>query len=527
MRTLPEISAIALVVCAGLVIASREDLSTPEITAVASPPADRSESANGERPHADRRIQTTGIPRGNGLVRIPDSRPGVLIITSASPAAPETSVRISQLDALVADAAAWQALAPLTIVSANTGAVARQPDRRTNRNDGKAEPSQTPEPSEIERTFFLHVTDGSLSDPRQYVAVHSRAIAEGKDVRVYLDRQRQVTSRLTRTAQQIIKTLEEGILPRANQEIGKWDDVDGDGKLSVLLTPWLEKLQGGRTSLKGFVRGSDFRPHYPRPFGNRSDVIYFNSELAADVNYLTLLAHEYWHILQCSYRLSIPESPLPMEADWINEGTAHLAEIRFGGGSENLEHRIVAWLNSPESAPLAVENYYSAGLWRDDGCRGATFLFFQWCEQQFGSELSLRLLTCPGTGERNLQQVTGLDFETLQTHWTVAMLEQARLAAESPQAAETETLFANAPVFRHVALDRLQIHAIESSGSSSEGNPSLELKLAPTATCYVRVVGGRWKIESEEDVSLRVTFVPDDSAQQFADSEPTGDSRLR
>lgn len=509
MRTLLKISAFALAVCAGLMIVSLPDLSTRESLVLGSSPPAQIETSHSSRSGSHLGIQTTRLATGGGGLKIP--QPGYLIITSCSPDAPRATIHISSPDSLIPDPVPWRELVPLTKKPSDRRLrLDDQPRRREARNAANAEDRGD---SESGRIFHLHVTDESLSDPRQYVPVHCRPIAEGKLVRVYLDRQRKLTRRIERSAQQIIQTLEEQIIPRANREIGPWDDVDGDGRLAVLLTPWLEKLQGGKTSLKGFVRGSDFQPHYPVPFGNRADLIYVNSEIAGDVNYLTLLAHEYWHVLQCSYRLSLPDSPLAMDEDWINEGTAHLAEIRFGGDSGNLAHRIECWLRSPESAPLVVENYYSAGLWRDDGCRGATFLFFHWCEQHFGSDLGLRLLTSPRTGVRNLKQVTGHDLELLQTHWTVSMLRQHRLTDRPSQSRGGETLLAATRGFEHVKLDRLRIHAI-----GQDAGADAQLELAPTATCYVRIEPGSWKIETEGSsaVPLRITFVPEQSGEPLA-----------
>lgn len=531
MRTYLEISALALVVCAGLWIASCGPLPTSDAKTLASPPASQSAPTNRSTAQDPREIQVANLPTGDGILRIPHTQPGYLIVTSASPESPTAEILISRFSPVPAARVSWQALPPLEI-SGNESAVKRQvsadddQDYRGSTLTVQSDVAATPHGltdetgdqrvglTEIKRTFFLHITDGSLSDPRQYAPVHSRSIAEGDHVRVYLDRQRTMTPRIEHAAQRIIETLEIQVIPRANREIGTWDDVDEDGKLSVLLTPWLEKLQGGKTSLKGFVRGSDFRSYYPKPFSNQADVIYLNSELSADVNYLTLLAHEYWHVLQCSYRLSMPEAPLPLEADWISEGTAHLAEIRFGGGAENLEHRIDAWLASPESAPLAVENYYAEGLWRHDGCRGATYLFFHWCEELCGRELSLRLLTAPNSGAENLQQATGVDFETLQTHWAVAMLDQCQPTDRIP-GYTGRVLLANTPVLQHIQQDRLRIRPVQVSG---EEEGPMQFNLAPTATCYLKVEPGDWKIETKETIPLRVTFVPDHPAEQFADS---------
>ncbi len=55
------------------------------------------------------------------------------------------------------------------------------------------------------------------------------------------------------------------VVPRIESQFGSLSDIDGDGSLAIVLTPWLSRLQGGHTSIGGMVRSSDYqrmcRPH--------------------------------------------------------------------------------------------------------------------------------------------------------------------------------------------------------------------------------------------------------------------------
>jgi hypothetical protein len=177
--------------------------------------------------------------------------------------------------------------------------------------------------------------------------------------------------------------------------------------------------------VNGFVRSGDFQSHTPIPFGNQADILYLNSAVRPGPELTALLAHEYSHAVCCSLRLAGGRHPVafPDEPDWLNEAIAHVAEGLHGAGWSNLDHRVQSFLDRPELAPLVVRDYYRAGLWRDPGCRGATFLFLQWCVHGQGEGL-LRELACdPRTGIEKLEALTGYSFSTLYRQWTIALHE--------------------------------------------------------------------------------------------------------
>lgn len=278
-----------------------------------------------------------------------------------------------------------------------------------------------------QRRFFLHVTADALEDERGYVPVEGILAGEGKHVRVYLDRQVSESDLAPGLIGEVIRLLDDEIIPRSRELLGVHTDVDGDGKLAVLVTAWLGKLCGGRTSLKGFVRANDFQDHVAAPFGNHADLVYLNSSVEPGRELQTLLAHEYTHAVCFSRRLAddAREAPLPAEEDWLNEAIAHVAENLHASNSDwsNLDWRIAAFLNSPQNSPLVVRDYYRAGLWRDPGCRGATYLFLRYCVDQSGEQLLRDLVDSPAVGKRNLERATGVAFAELFRRWTIALAQ--------------------------------------------------------------------------------------------------------
>lgn len=274
------------------------------------------------------------------------------------------------------------------------------------------------------REFFLHVTDGALDDTRSYARVRARKVGEGERVRVYLDAQQAHTEIAPQLVAEIISLMDDEIGPATEASLGTHRDVDGDGKLAILLTAWLGKLQGGQTSVNGFVRSSDFRDDVKAPFGNRSDVMYLNSAVRPGEQLRALLAHEYTHAVCFSRRLPAESTPngLPEEEDWLNEAIAHVAENLHDSGWSNLDYRVHQFLGETQRYPLVVRDYYRAGLWRDHGCRGATYLFLRWCVDHFGEDVLRDLMQNPVTGTKNLEWATGRRFSDMYRNWTVDLL---------------------------------------------------------------------------------------------------------
>ncbi len=161
------------------------------------------------------------------------------------------------------------------------------------------------------------------------------------------------------------------------------------------------------------------------PFGNHADVIYLNAALQPGPALKTLLAHEYTHAVCFSRRLAGTggSGALPVEEDWLNESIAHVAEKLHHGDWSNLDRRIAVFLASPQRTPLVVRDYYRAGLWRDPGCRGATFLFLQFCVDRFGERILSDLVNGPTAGRSNLERATKTRFAELLRHWAIALAE--------------------------------------------------------------------------------------------------------
>lgn len=338
------------------------------------------------------------------------------------------------------------------------------------------------------REVFLHVTDGDLDDPKQYARITTRNVACGDRVRVFLDQQL-ADGEVPRTRiEELVRMLEADVVPRIESQFGPLQDVDHDGRFAVVLTPWLSRLQGGRTSIGGMVRSSDFRSDVAAPLGNHGDMLFLNSALPGEAALRDLLSHEVAHAACISQRLPSRNGIMSEEEDWLSESLAHLAEP----GWSNLDHRLVAFLDDPSRYPLVVPDYYRAGLWRNPGCRGATALFTRWCVERHGPEFVRRLVESRKSGTDNLECATGQRFADLFRGWSISLATGQGLAKVQP------------------ALDRLGSEGLRPIVVNGNHNREQTLRVRGTAFTVVELPAA-----SSERRTLRI--VGDTSARwQFS-----------
>jgi hypothetical protein len=290
-----------------------------------------------------------------------------------------------------------------------------------------------PEPPRT-RNFFLFIKERDFYNPESYITVPGELQGVGRHCQVYVDRDLGERSRLQPTVDDIRHTFDEEVYPRACRTLGRALDVDRDGRFTILLTPWLGKLADGKVSLGGFVRGSDFFRDLAPPFGNRCDMMYLNADLQPGPTLRTILAHEYTHAVIFSehvFGVYQPQAQHQDEEGWLNEGLAHVVEDGHGYSWSNLDYRVSAFLSAPERYQLVVPDYFSAGLFRSHGHRGAAYLFLRWCCDCYGDDLLKQLIQTNLTGTSNLEAATHQRFADLFRQWTIALaLSGTRLADE-------------------------------------------------------------------------------------------------
>lgn len=274
-----------------------------------------------------------------------------------------------------------------------------------------------------ERTFHMLVRDGDVASASNYLAVKGILRAAGRRVQVYVAAEdaagvdRELLSDL-------VSTFDDHIFPTSSKSIGVAEDVDGDGRFTILLSSWLTRLGGGRNAVDGYVRATDLVPSYAAPFSNHCDMMYLSTSLRPGPHLRTVMAHEYTHAViftrKSLHRTAADLAPIEEEG-WLDEALAHLAEDLHGFGRSNLDYRVSAFLSRPERYQLVVDDYYAADLFRSHGNRGGTYLFLRWCADRYGPDLLPTLIGSNLRGTANLEAATGRRFADLFRRWSVAL----------------------------------------------------------------------------------------------------------
>lgn len=229
-------------------------------------------------------------------------------------------------------------------------------------------------------------------------------------------------------AVEIAESLEERVLPILNHKIGIPLDVDGSGRLSVVLSPKVPGFTKGKHRVKGFVLPDDLLPAVEptrQTDSNNADVIFLDSCLPRGEALVALLAHEYTHVASLS---NAKRNHLPVPAMWVNEAVAHVGERFCSKDNSNIRDRLTAFLQGTNTTPLLLDQTGLEHLHRNPAIRGASFSFVDWCVRFQGDELIRELTYRPGETVAVLEEQSGLSFDQLVQHWGLSLAESRRPA---------------------------------------------------------------------------------------------------
>jgi hypothetical protein len=377
----------------------------------------------------------------------------------------------------------------------------------------------------LSRTFHLFVGEDDLYDAKKYVPVTATLARAGKWCLVYTDAQDKVSAEFL---DEVVRTFDERVYPAARQRFGQHRDVDRNGKFTILVTGWLERLSGGKVALSGFVRGADFYRDVSPPFSNQCDMLYLNASLTSGEHLRTVLAHEYTHAITFSehtFTEYLPGAHGQDEEAWLSEAIAHLAENLHGDGWSNLDYRVSTYLSETGSYRLVVPDYFQDGLWRSHGCRGATYLFLRYLVDRFGPDLLTELSRSNLEGIANIETATQTPFSELFRDWSISLAAGGawgHSVVEHPSAV---------PLF-----GRLGERLLAGPRPTVMTERSLKTSLSPTSwtSVIVRVDAGQkesLRIQADSSADLQVTLmeIPADrvASQVRIVSDGLGSSRVR
>lgn len=203
---------------------------------------------------------------------------------------------------------------------------------------------------------------------------------------------------------------------------GPYSDVDGNGKLIILVSPVVNRLQepscsGGACScgfIAGFFNPRDLYTSPPVQSGttNHAEIIYL---LAADpdgtwdcqfpiaataAENLGTIPHEHEHLTSFSWRIFHENGKVQLT--WLEEGMAHMAEFLNGDNSSNIG-RGKYYRQDPGA--ISLEDNL-APLEQ----RGGIYLMLQLLTDRYGTDILKKILQSDLTGRGCIQDVTGLPF---------------------------------------------------------------------------------------------------------------------
>jgi hypothetical protein len=373
--------------------------------------------------------------------------------------------------------------------------------RHTNPSPSKSR-AEAPE----SRSFAIQTSSGDPSDPAFYETISSRLKRMGNHVTVYVD-ERDCETVSAATLDAIIEVMDDLVPSRVAPRIGNAADVDGDGRITILVSQVLGRMADGSAVLDGFVRASDFDSKGKFPRSHACDMIYVNSRIQPGPFLKSLLAHEFTHAVIASGKIvSSNGGTAETEDSWLDEGLAHLSERWVDDNWENLDYRIAEFHAETQLHRLVVNDHLGLAHGRAHGHRGATFLFLDWCRRQFGDELAAQLVKSSKSGIANLEEATATSFETLFRGWTIELMSQSatRGSAETIQAqALKEDWLVGVPRATELEIDSYGLPAI--AEWTAEGTTVRLFRLIPSNANAESI---ELAVDAPAEAKVQITAMP-------------------
>ena len=233
---------------------------------------------------------------------------------------------------------------------------------------------------------------------------------------------------IRRAGSRIAALCDGGLRRSVELLVGPIRDVDGDGKLSVVLTRLEPDQSSGSIPVRGCVRESDFLDASSGPSG---DIIYLDIAVPEAAELAGLLAHEMTHAAMYSRLLDRRESGLSQLSlpGWFHEAVAHWTEHQLAGRGTVFAERLRMYQRNPAAAPVCTNPLWlsysaSRGGPRIAGCR---FL-----EVMLRPEVSLAGIMCEARNvDEILERCLGTSLSEALVSWS--RYEAARLVREAPE----------------------------------------------------------------------------------------------
>lgn len=277
----------------------------------------------------------------------------------------------------------------------------------------------------IRQFYVLKTTTGDQNLASSYERIDAELRYSGTKCLVYADVDTLPSGNFTQAHFNMFGQAFDNSIEATNVAyFGTYSDVDGNGKVILLISPVVNRLQEPPCTppdgpcdcgfIAGFFNPRDLYGSPPVPSGtsNHAEILYL---LAADPNgtwdcefpvtetaseNLGTIPHEHEHLTSFAHRIFFQGAVT--QVTWLEEGMAHMAEDLNGDNSSNIAR---GKIYRADPASISLEDN-SAPLAQ----RGGIYLMLRLLVDRYGTGILKSIVQSKCTGRACVQNVTGLGF---------------------------------------------------------------------------------------------------------------------
>ncbi len=299
-------------------------------------------------------------------------------------------------------------------------------------------PGEAPETAEFD--VYTDI-EGSVLDPASFTVVTGELKYEGTHTLLYVDERTPQATLSDAEAMEIGQVFDASIYGIDRNAFGNESDINGDGKVAILMTEEVNNLPEDPGSIiLGFFMPNDLLPNYVSPAVTNGMEIFYTMvpdpaiggvdwKARSIESIKSTLAHEFQHMIMFNYRILIYGSGYLgnyQEELWMNEALSHIAEDLNGYDRDNIA-RSNLFLDNPGNTKLT--------FLEDDDLpnRGAVYLFLRYLGDRFGESIYRSLVQSRKAGVENTEAATGESFLELFADWSAALYLSGRGITSDPR----------------------------------------------------------------------------------------------
>jgi hypothetical protein len=238
---------------------------------------------------------------------------------------------------------------------------------------------------QLVRNFLVpHFEQGTIGDE----IAEGILVAQSTRVSVFLDQSLCQSAELrdeggenpfVEHAREICQRLEQGLLDHVSSWIGEVTDLDGDTRLTLIITDLDRRESPADRPVLGCVRDRDFLRSHDSDLSG--DILYLDRRLPSGDSLIALLAHEITHAavfsLLLESRAGVKTDSAPQFPSWLNESIAHIVENSVCDVSTDFSERVQQFHANTAASPIVATEPHLPFAARRGGSRASGTLFLQ------------------------------------------------------------------------------------------------------------------------------------------------------